>query len=98
MIKDIYYELSGIIGHRSMRVFLARKGVDLSNTTVHKYMNKEIHLQTKEIRIQKGMGSQALSGSAETKFFNKEAQSGLVYGFYIFIFIKRYSTLQLHDH
>jgi len=44
MIKDIYHELNGIIGHRSMRVFLARKGVDLSKTTVHKYMNKELHL------------------------------------------------------
>ena len=43
-IKSIYHELNGIIGHRSMRVFLARKGICLSKTTVQKYMNKELHL------------------------------------------------------
>lgn len=44
-IRDIYHELGGILGHRSMRVFLARKQIFLSKTTVHKYMNKELHLQ-----------------------------------------------------
>lgn len=43
-IRDIYHELNGIIGHRSMRVFLAREGIYLSKTTVHKYMNRELHL------------------------------------------------------
>jgi putative transposase len=44
-IKSIYHELSGIVGYRSMKVFLARKGIFLSKPTVHKYMNKELHLQ-----------------------------------------------------
>lgn len=44
-IKNIYHETGGILGHRSMRVFLARKQIFISKTTVHKYMNKELHLQ-----------------------------------------------------
>lgn len=43
-IKSVYHGLGGIVGHRSMRVFLARKGISISKTTVHKYMNKELHL------------------------------------------------------
>lgn len=44
-IREIYHEFNGVIGHRAMRVFLSRKGIILSKTTVHKYMNKELHLQ-----------------------------------------------------
>lgn len=43
-IKEIYHEFGGIIGHRAMRIFLARKGIILSKATIHKYMNKELHL------------------------------------------------------
>lgn len=43
-IKTIYHEVGGILGHRSMRIFLARKGIHLSKTTIHKYMNKELRL------------------------------------------------------
>ena len=43
-IKTIYHDLDGIIGHRGMQVFLARKGINFSKVTVHKYMNKELHL------------------------------------------------------
>lgn len=43
-IRDIYHKLGGILGHRSMRIFLARKQIFLSKTTIHKYMNKELHL------------------------------------------------------
>lgn len=43
-IESIYHELSGIVGHRAMRVFLERKGISLSKATTHKYMNKELHL------------------------------------------------------
>lgn len=44
-IRNIYHELGGIIGHRPMRVFLSRKDIRLSKTTVYKYMNKELKLQ-----------------------------------------------------
>jgi putative transposase len=43
-IRDIYHELGGNVGHRFMKVFLERKHIQLSKTTVHKYMNKEMHL------------------------------------------------------
>ena len=43
-IRDIYHECDGNIGHRFMKTFLARKNIFLSKTTIHKYMNKEMHL------------------------------------------------------
>jgi transposase InsO family protein len=44
-IKFIYHELGGILGYRSMQVFLARKNISISRNTVHKYMNKQLQLQ-----------------------------------------------------
>lgn len=43
-IKKIYHDTDGKLGHRTMRIFLARKSITLSKTTVHKYMNKELGL------------------------------------------------------
>lgn len=43
-IKDIFHATGGIVGHRGMVIFLAREGIRLSKTTVHKYMNKELQL------------------------------------------------------
>ena len=43
-IAGICHKLKGIIGHRAMRNFLLRKGITLSKTAVHKYMNKELNL------------------------------------------------------
>lgn len=43
-IKAIYHETGGILGHRSMRIFLLRKGISLSKATVHRYMNQELRL------------------------------------------------------
>ncbi len=43
-IESIYHEIEGILGHRSMLIFLARKDIHISKTTVHKYMNKELRL------------------------------------------------------
>lgn len=43
-IKHIYYNNNRLPGHRLMRIFLMRKGICLSKTTVHKYMNKELSL------------------------------------------------------
>lgn len=43
-IKAVYHDLNGIVGHRGMQIFLARKGIYLSKTTIHKYMNREMHL------------------------------------------------------
>lgn len=43
-ISNIYHEYDGVPGYRSMRVFLERKSIYLSNLTIHKYMNKELGL------------------------------------------------------
>ncbi len=63
-IENIYHETGGILGHRSMRVFLERKGIKLSKTTVYKYMNQELRLLTylpeKRPGIQKRSCSQNL--------------------------------------
>jgi len=44
IIKDIYHDLGGNVGHRFMKVFLEREQIFLSKTTIHKYMNQEMHL------------------------------------------------------
>lgn len=45
-ITNIYHEYDGILGHRAMKVFLSRKGIFLSKTTVHKYMNRSLGLRS----------------------------------------------------
>ena len=43
-IREIYHELGGNVGHRFMKIFLERRNIFISKTTVHKYMNKEMSL------------------------------------------------------
>ena len=38
-ITDIYHKHHGVIGYRSMQVYLKREGISYSRTTIHKYMN-----------------------------------------------------------
>lgn len=45
-IRSIYHELGGVVGHRNMQIFLRRKGIYLSKTTVHKYMNQVLRLRS----------------------------------------------------
>ena len=45
-IKYIYKKHKGTVGHRFMQVLLARYGIKLSKTTVHKYMNKILGLKS----------------------------------------------------
>ena len=101
-IKDIYHEFGGILGHRSMRVFLARNQIFLSKTTVHKYMNKELHLQCvcrrKRPGYKKGTCPQNLSKHVEPKLCGRQSKSGLVYRFYICFSYEWFYTLQLYHH
>ena len=57
-IREIYHECEGRIGHRFMKIFLERENIQLSKTTVHKYMNSEMHLncicRRKKPRYKKG--------------------------------------------
>lgn len=45
-IKSIYHNKNGILGYRSMRIYLEREGIKYSATTIHKYMNKELGLHS----------------------------------------------------
>ena len=44
LIKYVYYNNNRVIGYRSMRIFIKRYGYEVSNTTMHKYMNKQLNL------------------------------------------------------
>lgn len=44
LIKYVYYYNNRVICYRSMRIFIKRYGYEISNTTMHKYMNKELNL------------------------------------------------------
>lgn len=46
LIEKIYREAGGKPGYRMMKSLLDNKGVHLSLTTVHKYMNKELGLKS----------------------------------------------------
>ena len=39
-IRTIYHEHNGVVGYRSMRVYLERQGIYKSSLTVHKYMKE----------------------------------------------------------
>ena len=43
-ISNIYHEHGGVVGHRTIQVYLLRKGISISKTTAHKYMNTELQL------------------------------------------------------
>lgn len=45
-IRELYHETNGTAGHREIQVFLRNKGIRLSKTTVHKYMNREMRLMS----------------------------------------------------
>src|SRR5665647_300724 len=45
-IESIYHKTMGILGHRTMKIFLSRRRINLSKTTVHKYMNKELMIKS----------------------------------------------------
>ena len=45
-IKDIYHDNNGVIGYRSMKIFLEHKGFYYNKATIHKYMNKDLRLHS----------------------------------------------------
>lgn len=42
--EEIYHGHNGVDRYRSMTVYLKREGYPYSAKTIHKYMNKEMHL------------------------------------------------------
>ena len=52
LIKYIYYNNNRVIGYRAMRAFLKRYGYEISNTTMHKYVNKELNYKVSSTFVQ----------------------------------------------
>lgn len=105
-ITAIYHDHDGVDGYRSMRVFLARKDIILSNLTVHKYMNKELHLYSvvrkKKYNYEKGEAHKVFPNLINQEFSAKKANQKWCTDFtYLFLTdgSKRYncSILDLHD-
>ena len=46
MTEHICHEHDGVDGHRTMQVYLERKGKKISKPTIHKYMNRELGLKS----------------------------------------------------
>ena len=71
-IKSIYYNNNRLPGHRSMRIFLQRKGIHLSKTTVHKYMNKDLSLHSivmrKKAKYRRGAKNKIFSNLLKQDF------------------------------
>ena len=105
-IKKIYHQDNGIDGYRSIRVFLERKNIKLSNPTVHKYMNKELNLfaivRKKKPNYEKGTAHKIFDNLIKQEFKADEINSKWCTDFtYLFLTdgSKRYncSILDLHD-
>ena len=65
-ISEIYHNNNGVVGYRSMRAYLERKGIKLSNLTVHRYMNRELGL----LSIVRPKKPKYERGEAHKKFAN----------------------------
>lgn len=105
-IKKIYHQDNGVDGYRSIRVFLERKNIKLSNPTVHKYMNKELNLfaivRKKKPNYEKGAAHKIFDNLIKQEFKADKINSKWCTDFtYLFLTdgSKRYncSILDLHD-
>lgn len=105
-IADIYHEYEGILGYRSMRIFLARKNIHLSKPTVHKYMNSELMLfsivKRKKPGYSKGKAHKVFDNLLKQNFISDSINKKWCTDFtYLFLTdgSKRYncSIIDLHD-
>ena len=64
--QALYHETNGVAGYRRMQIDLARKGIELSALTVHKYMNTELGLRS----IVRQKAPRYQGGIAHKKFEN----------------------------
>ena len=61
VITQTYHERKGIPGYRLMTVLLKNKGISISRTTCHKYMNTELGLFSVTRRHKPGTGKGLLT-------------------------------------
>jgi transposase InsO family protein len=105
-ISQIYHDNGGILGYRSMRVFLNRKNCYLSSITVHKYMNTELGLlavvRRKKSDYRKGKAHKVFPNLLQQDFKADKINSKWCTDFtYLYLVdgSKRYncSIIDLHD-
>jgi putative transposase len=105
-IVDIYHKYNGVLGYRSMRIFLGRKNIKLSNITVHKYMNIELGLlavvRRKKPNYRKGKAHKIFPNLLQQDFASETINQKWCTDFtYLFLTdgSKRYncSIIDLHD-
>ena len=69
-ISEIYHSHGGVDGYRTIRAYLLRKGISISNLTVHKYMNTELQL----FSVSRKKKPNYVRGEAHKVFENKLKQ------------------------
>lgn len=105
-IASIYHEHNGVDGYRTMKIYLERKNIHLSNLTVHKYMNTELGLASvvrrKKPGYQKGNAHKVFENILQQEFAADEMNQKWCTDFtYLFLSdgSKRYNCtiLDLYD-
>lgn len=105
-ITKIYHEHHGVDGYRTMRIYLERRNIYLSNLTVHKYMNRELKLlaivRRKKPNYKKGHAHKIFPNLVNQDFSAKKINTKWCTDFtYLYLTdgSKRYncSILDLHD-
>ncbi|WP_196590000.1 transposase [Pectinatus frisingensis] len=88
-ITKIYHEHHGVDGYRTMRIYLKRKNIYLSNLTGYKYMNHELRLlavvRRKKPNYKKGHAHKIFPNLVNQDFSAKKSQYQMVHRFYLFI-------------
>lgn len=105
-IDEIYHEHNGVVGYRSMTVYLSRRGYTYSPTTIHKYMNTEMGLcsivRPKKPNHEQGKPHKVFENLLEQNFVADEANQKWCTDF-TYLFLKNHevryncSILDLHD-
>lgn len=105
-IQEIYHAHNGIDGYRSMKIYLERKGIVISNQTVHRYMNRELGLTSvvrrKKPEYRKGKAHKVFENLIKQDFYAPIANQKWCIDF-TYLFLSdgevRYncSILDLHD-
>jgi transposase InsO family protein len=105
-ITCIYHKYDGILGYRSIRIFLQRKNIHLSKLTIHRYMNTELGLlavvRRKKPNYRKGNAHKVFPNLLQQDFKSETINNKWCTDFtYLFLAdgSKRYncSIIDLHD-
>ena len=96
-IQEIYHSHNGVDGYRSMKVYVERKGYFYSSTTVHKYMNTELGLQSIVRPKKPGMNMAnriryLTISSNKISLLTKSIRNGVLISLIFFLQIMKFAT------